>query len=171
MPYRDTPVKAPRRRSDGLNPRPRVVVRAYVCSCVTRQSTNSETVRQSNYCNIRGDRYGIHASPRTNAASRLTKPGTFAKGRQRTRFMIAKSPHNGRGPPPHARLRNFFLYQNRPDSPCFDHGRGVVGSIWSKSPTISVSFRVDPPWEGVADHLGGVVRSIHTATESEEESW
>src|SRR5690606_10706521 len=43
-------------------------------------------------------------------------------------------------------------------------GWGVVGSICSKSPTISVSFRRDPPWEGVADHLGGVVRSNHTAT-------
>src|SRR5690606_3493858 len=44
------------------------------------------------------------------------------------------------------------------------HRAGVVGSICSKSPTISVSFRADPPWEGVADHLGGVVRSNHTAT-------
>lgn len=123
----DTPKKGPRSRSDGLNPRPRPATHGHPRSCVTRQSTNRETVRQSNYCETWGEPWGIHATPRMNAASRFTKPGTFAKGRQRTRFMIAKSPHNGRGPPPHARLRNFFLYQNRPVSPCFDIGLGRLG--------------------------------------------
>src|SRR5690606_35173595 len=75
-----------------------------------------------------GRTMGRRGSPRTNAASRLTKPGTLPKGRQRTRFMIAKSPHNGRGPPPHARLRNFFLTKNPQGTPWFGIGPWELGS-------------------------------------------
>ena len=126
-PHQDTPRKGPRSRSERLTPRPGPATHGHPRSCVTRQSTNRETVRQSNYCETWGEPWGRRGSPRTNAASRLTKPGTLAKGRQRTRFMIAKSPHNGRGPPPHARLRNFFLTKNPQGSPCFDIGLGRLG--------------------------------------------
>ena len=119
-PHQNTLKNTPRSLSDGLNPRPWPATHGHPRSCVTRQSTNRETVRQSNYCETWGEPCRDHGNACTIAASRFTKPGTFAKGRQRTRFMNAKSPHNGRGPPPHARLRNFFLTKNPQGSPCFD---------------------------------------------------
>src|SRR5690606_2852278 len=96
-PHQNTLKKTPRSLSDGLSPRPGPATHGRLSSCVTRQSTNNETVRQSNYCETWGEPCRDHATTRTIAATRFTKPGTFAKGRQRTPFMIAKSPHNGRG--------------------------------------------------------------------------